>query len=96
MDLIDRQIPYEKYLRNRLTIRYNDLKKIAPYISGEIFQLFELYQFPRYHYMRIMAGVRYKPGKIGEFNLAYGFNQELNSTLPATRFILKINYTYSF
>lgn len=95
-NLMDPQEPYEKYLRNRLSIRYNDLKKIKPYLSGEVFQLFELYQFPRYDYVRLLAGIRYKPGKIGEFNMAYGFNRELNSPLPATFYIIRINYTYSF
>lgn len=96
MNLLDSREPYEKYLRNRLSIRYNDFKKIEPYLSGEIFQLFELYQFPRYDYMRLLAGIRYKPGKIGEFNVAYGFNHELNTTLPATGYIIRVNYTYSF
>lgn len=96
MDLISLDEPYEKYLRNRIQIRYTDFKKIEPYLSAEIFQLFELYQFPRYHYMRFLVGVRYDLRKIGIFNLAYGINRELNSTLPATSYIFKLNYTYAF
>ncbi len=96
MDLISVDEPYEKYLRNRIQVRYTDLKKIEPYLSAELFKLFELYQFPSYHYMRFLVGVRYNPGKIGVFNLAYGFNRELDSTLPATYYIIKLNYTYAF
>jgi hypothetical protein len=96
MDLISLDEPYEKYLRNRLQIRYTDLKKIEPYLSAEIFQLFEPYQIPKFHYTRFLIGVRYHPGKIGSFNFAYGINRELNSTLPATYYIFKLNYTYAF
>ena len=46
--------------------------------------------------MRFLVGVRYNPGKIGDFNLAYGFNRELDSALPATYYIIKLNYTYTF
>ena len=96
MDLFSLDVPYEKYFRNRLSIRYTGLNKIEPYISAEIFQLFELSQNPRFHYMRFLGGVRYNPGNIGTFKLAYGLNRELNSTLPATYYIFKLNYTYAF
>lgn len=96
MDLISLDEPYEKYLRNRIQIRYTDLKKIEPYLSAEIFKLFEPYQYPSFHYMRFLVGVRYKPGKIGLFNFAYGINRELDSDLPATYYIIKLNYTYAF
>jgi hypothetical protein len=96
MDLISLDESYEKYLRNRIEIRYTDLKKIEPYLSSEIFKLFELYQYPRYHYMRFLAGLRYEPGKIGVFKFAYGINRELNSSLPATYYVFRLNYTYAF
>jgi len=96
MDLLSFDVPYEKYLRNRLTLRYTDFKKFEPFVSAEIFQLFEPNSDPRFHYWRFLAGVRYEPGKIGTFQLAYGFNHELNAELPATYYIFKLNYTYEF
>jgi hypothetical protein len=96
MDLISLDEPYEKYLRNRITIRYTEWKTIEPYVSAELFQLFEPYQTPRFHYMRFLVGVRYNPGKIGTLKFAYGINQELGSTLRATYYVFKINYIYSF
>lgn len=96
MDLISLDEPYEKYFRNRISIRYTDLKKIKPYISAELFQLFEPYETPKFHYMRFLAGVRYTPGTFGTFKLAYGINQELGSSLPATYYVFRINYIYSF
>lgn len=96
MDLLSLDVPYEKYLRNRLTVRYTDFKKFEPYVSAEIFKLFEPNSDPRYHYWRFFAGLRYEPGDFGSFQLAYGFNHELNSDLPATYYLLKLNYTYAF
>lgn len=96
MELFDLKQPYEKYLRNRISVRYTDFEKFKPYVSAELFQLFELYQYPSFHYMRFLAGVRYEPAERSTFNLAYGLNHELNSELPGNYFIFKLNYTYSF
>lgn len=96
MDLLSFDVPYEKYLRNRVTLRYTDFDKFEPYVSAEIFQLFEANSDPRFHYWRFLAGVRYEPGNFGSFQLAYGFNHELKSELPATYYIFKLNYTYAF
>ncbi len=94
--ILDSREPYEKFARNRMIFRYNDLKKIEPYLSVELFQLFTQYQFPDYDHMRLMAGIRYNPEKIGEINVAYGFNRELSTSLPVTAYIIEINYTFSF
>lgn len=95
-NLVNPAIPYEKYVRNRISVRYTDFKRIKPYVSGEIFQLFEPNQNARFHYIRVMAGILYEFRKAGKVNLAWGFNRELNETQPATIYTLKINYTYSF
>lgn len=94
--IFDLREPYEKYLRHRITFRYNKLRRIEPYLSGEIYQLFEPYQLPRYHFIQVRAGVSYEAGKIGEFKLAYAINRELNSSLPAIFYVIKINYIYAF
>ncbi|MCK4879562.1 MAG: DUF2490 domain-containing protein, partial [Bacteroidales bacterium] len=51
-NLFDQAIDYEKYVRNRIRIRYNDFQKIKPYVSAEIFQLFSPCQFPAFDYIR--------------------------------------------
>ena len=96
MRLFDSHEPYEKYARNRITLKYADFKKVEPYLSGEIFQLFQLYEFPRFHFMRFETGVRFDPGKIGEFKLGWGFNREINEPNPVTIYVIRVNYTYSF
>jgi hypothetical protein len=96
MRLWDLQAPYEKYVRNRVSIQYTDLQKLEPFISGEIFQLFEMYQYPVFHFFRIQAGIRYEPGNFGEFKASWGFNREIESPTPATYYMFTVNYTYSF
>ena len=94
--LLDPQVPYEKYLRNRIAVRYTDLKKFEPYLSAESFQRFEIDKYARYDYFRLLAGVRYKTDNHGEFHFAYGLNREIGTTLPRAIYILRIHYTYSF
>jgi len=96
MNLLDQSIPYEKYVRNRLSVRYNKLGKIKPYISLETFQLFRPLRVAEFEYIRFLCGIKYEPRKIGEFNLAYGFNREVRSNQPAMVYTLKIHYTYIF
>lgn len=95
-DLFNPNVLYEKYVRHRVRIRYEDWGKFKPYVSTEIFQLFEPYQAARYEYMRFLAGVKYSMPRAGAFNLAYGLNLELAKTQPVKIYTIKINYTYSF
>ena len=94
MGLFDPEAPYEKYVRNRISVRYTDFKKIEPYLSGEFFQLFQRYETPRFHYMRLEAGTRIETGDLGEFKVAWGFNREFQAVQPATFFIVRVNYTF--
>lgn len=95
-NVLDPNVLYEKYVRNRVRFRYEDLGRFKPYVSAEIFQLFEPYQAARYEYIRILAGVKYNMPRAGSFNLAYGLNLELAKTQPLKIYTIKINYTYSF
>ncbi len=96
MRVFNTREPYEKYLRQRITVNYDKLKLVRPYISAEIFQHYELYEFSYYDQLRILAGIRYEPKDIGQFNFVYGFDRELNTVLPCTCFIIKVYYTYKF
>ncbi|MCP4309767.1 MAG: DUF2490 domain-containing protein [Bacteroidetes bacterium] len=95
-NLLDPSIPYEKYLRNRITFRYNRFNKIKPYVSAEVFQLFKPKNNARHEYMRVIGGVKYIHPRAGEINLAYGFNREIDALQPAMIYLLKLSYTYSF
>jgi len=96
MRLLAHGEPFEKFVRNRLMFSYTDFKKITPYLYGESFQLFQLNMYPRFMYMRFETGIRYEPGEFGEFRLAWGFDREINVVDPATIFMIRVNYTYSF
>jgi hypothetical protein len=95
-NLLDQGVDYEKYVRNRIRIRYDDFKKFKPYVSAEIFQLFSPNHTPEFEYVRVQGGVKYEPGKIGIFGFALGFNRELNEVEPAMIYMLRVNYTYQF
>jgi hypothetical protein len=92
----DQQVPYEKYLRHRLIVRYEDLGRFKPFVSSEVFQVFRKGEDARYEYIRILGGLRYRLGKAGEIDGAYGFNRELGGAQPAMIYTLKVQYTYKF
>jgi len=95
-NLFDNTSDYEKYVRHRIRIRYNDLKKIKPYVSAELFQLFQPDRYPLYEYIRVLGGLKYEPGKMGSFDFAFGFNREFTKFEPAMIYQFKVNYTYKF
>jgi hypothetical protein len=96
LNLLRQGISYEKYVRNRIRIRYTDFKRLSPYVSVEIFQLFKFAQPGEFQYLRVLGGVKFEPGNMGSFNLAYGFNREFSPIEPAVIYMFKLNYTYEF
>lgn len=96
LQLLDQTIPYEKYFRTRVELRYHRLGRMEPYLHGEIFQLYEMYEYPRFDKYRLMAGLRFDTGRSGDINIRYGIIRELNSTVPYTYYLLKLKYTYEF
>ena len=95
-NLLDPEADYEKYVRNRIRIRYNRLIKIKPYVSAELFQLFRPDYYSELEYIRVLGGIRYEPARIGTFNIAFGFNREFTDIEPAMIYQFKVNYTYTF
>ena len=95
-NLFDQKIDYEKYVRHRIRIRYNDFQRIKPFVSAEIFQLFRPYHDSEFEYIRVLGGFKYEPGKLGSFGLAYGFNRDFATMAPAMIYLFKIDYTYQF
>jgi len=94
--LIDQKIPYEKYLRNRLRINYTGFKKIEPFLSGELFQLFRPDYYAEFENVRVLGGITYEMKKLGSLQFAYGFNREINELEPAMNYLLKVKYSYQF
>jgi hypothetical protein len=86
----------EKHIRHRITLKYNNLKKIRPSISAELFQLYELHESFYSDNVRVLGGMRYKIQDYGQIKLQYGIEREINTLVPATFFMLKMNYTYKF
>ncbi|MCK5693207.1 MAG: hypothetical protein KAI08_10165, partial [Bacteroidales bacterium] len=95
-NLFDQTADYEKYVRNRIRIRYNDFQKIKPYVSAELFQLFRPDYYAELEYIRVVGGIKYEPGKLGSFDLGFGFNREFTELEPAMIYQFKARYTYEF
>jgi hypothetical protein len=95
-NLIDPTVDYEKYVRNRIRLRYNKFMRIKPYVSAELFQQFRPDTYSKLEYIRVLGGIRYEAGKAGLFNVAFGFNREFEDIDPAMIYQFKVNYTYQF
>ena len=95
-NLLDQAADFEKYVRHRIRIRYNDLQKIKPYVSAELFQLFRPDYNAELEYIRVLGGLVYEPGKIGSFDFGFGFNREFADLEPAMIYQFKVRYKYQF
>lgn len=95
-NLFDQLADYEKYVRNRIRIRYTDFKAIEPFVSAELFQLFRPNYYPELHYIRVLGGLRYDARKLGSIDLAFGFNREFATIEPSMIYVIKAIYTYQF
>ncbi len=95
-NLLDQAADFEKYVRHRIRIRYNDLQKIKPYVSAELFQLFRPDYNAELEYIRVVGGLVYEPGKIGSFDFGFGFNREFADLEPAMIYQFKVRYKYQF
>lgn len=96
LNLFDLKIPYEKHFRTRVEFRYLQSGKFEPFVSAELFQLYELNSYPEFEKCRVLAGARIDVSKHGDAKISYGFDRELNSFFPSTYYILKLNYTFKF
>lgn len=95
-NLLETGADYEKYVRNRIRVKYSRFFRFEPYVSAELFQRFRPDFNPDFHYMRVLGGIKYEPGNWGDFNLAFGFNREFTRLEPAMIYQIRVNYTYSF
>jgi len=83
--------------RNKLQVEYDIKKtKFEPYVSAELFRRFGDSQADYFNKYRLTIGMKYELKKIGEFNLFYRFDKELNSTYPKSTYIVGLGYSYKF
>ncbi|WP_111707318.1 DUF2490 domain-containing protein [Lutibacter citreus] len=83
-------------IRFKTSIEYNFKKwKLDPKISAEIFNHLEKGEENGFSKYRLSIGTDYKLKKIGTFGLFYGFEKELNETIPKTKNIIGLKYTYT-
>lgn len=87
--------PYEKFVRHRLQIRYEELGKTEPFVLAEVFQIFEPGLPSGLSHIRIQAGTMLKAGSFGELKMSAGFNRELATANPAIIYVFTARYTFS-
>jgi len=95
-DMFKREAPFVRQLRNRIGVRYKLVNWCRPFVSAEYLRVFSPYFASLNDYWRFQLGARLEPGKVGQFKLAWGFNQELFVADPAMIYMFRVNYTYSF
>ncbi|MFK7756461.1 MAG: DUF2490 domain-containing protein [Flavobacteriales bacterium] len=82
-------------VRNKLRIRFklNDTHKL--HTSAELFRRMETFREPYFNQLRFYLGDVINT-KIGDFDIAFGYEQEINTTFPQSFFFIKTGYTIKF
>ena len=80
---------YSSSIRNRIKLNFKHNKKHNLYSSFELFRLFEIFREPYFNKIRIFLGNR-----MNLFDVAIGFEKELNSNYPYSFVVLKTVYTF--
>jgi len=83
---------YESAIRNRIKFRWKYSNTHRFYSTAEIFRLTKKSRDPFFDKYRIFFGDDIST-HLGEFEVAFGAEHQLNSNNPYTYFILKIEYT---
>jgi hypothetical protein len=83
---------FESTYRYRLKMEWEKNERHTLFASAEIFRLTKKSREPFYDKYRIWLGDEIS-SEFGDFDLAWGFEHELNAINPYNYFILKLNYT---
>ena len=86
----------ERYLRNKLTLKYDLDKKYTPYISCELFYQLSNPEGNEFDNIRYAAGFNYEFNKKMSVDLFYLINKEFHVNDPWTEYISGIGFNYSF
>lgn len=79
-------------VRHKTSIQHKINKKNKVYFSGELFRLIEQFREPYFNKVRFYIGDKFK-SKIGKFNCALGYEQEINTDNPLSFFFIKTIFT---
>ena len=86
----------ERYLRNKLTLKYDLDKKYMPFISAELFYQLSNPRGNEFDNVRYAAGFDYEINKRMSASLFYIINKEFNVNDPWTEYIIGTGFTFSF
>lgn len=82
-----------KYLRYKLSFKYDTGKRWMPYCYAEGWTNLDERLFDQY---RLSAGVSYEVNKQHGLELGYLINREINVVNPVTDYVVAMGYTFSF
>lgn len=84
-------------LRNRFKVDYNIMNcKLDPFFSAEIYRSINSFNDNELSKLRWTLGLEYSIKKIGEIELFYRLDNELNNTYDKNTYIIGIGYKFSF
>ncbi len=80
-------------LRNKIALIYTINKQNTAYTSAELFREIVTYKRPHFNKIRLLAGNEVET-KLGNFDLSFGYERELNSEYPLNHFFGRVYYTF--
>ena len=86
----------ERFLRTKLTFKYDLEKKYTPYASCELFYLIGSPVGNEFVTVRYEAGFKYAFNKKASLDLYYMIDKEIHVNDPLTSYITGIGFNYSF
>ncbi|MGY5351562.1 DUF2490 domain-containing protein [Wenyingzhuangia sp. IMCC45533] len=78
-------------IRNKIRLKYKLNKNNSPYFSSEIFKLNETFKESTFNKIRFYIGDQVNSG-FGDFDIALGYEKELNAKNPLTFLFVKLIY----
>ncbi len=79
--------------RHRLKLQYEKVENHKIYLSAEYFKRHDLFREPFNHKYRLLLGDEFHFGP-GDLDIALGYEQELDHSLPISLAFVKLNYCF--
>ena len=86
----------ERYLRNKVTLKYDLGKKYTPFFATELFYQLTNAKGNEFDNVRYTAGFNYEFSKRASLDLFYLINKAFNTNDPVTDYVSGISFNYSF
>lgn len=84
----------EYYLRNKISLKWDNQSALSPYISIELFTPLNSPETVAFNDIRSTAGCEYSISKHHKLDLFYMIQKEINTSDPLTDFVLGLGYYY--